>query len=221
MEIIICCIDGEFYEQLQAAFPDGNKYNIKAYHGDFRTLEMSYDCIVSPGNSHGIMDGGIDMPIARMFGHYAEFIERVQTHLKKECNFKQIPGSATLIPTGDARCRYLIHTPTMLVPLPIQDKTVVYWCFYNLLQSASTAPDIKRICMSGLGTGAGRVRGCEFIKLVTLAYDHFIENSLRTSIAWSVANKQFVELEKMVRSFPPSEIDLHQMIRYKQLMLTY
>lgn len=84
MDIIftICSINDEFSYHLEKEFEKDNKYNIIPYHGDFRELD-DYDCIVSPGNSHGIMDGGIDMAISKHFGYYLDFIKQVQSYLKK------------------------------------------------------------------------------------------------------------------------------------------
>ena len=41
-----------------------------------------YDCMVSAGNSFGLMDGGVDLAITRYFG--VELMDRVQAHIIDE-----------------------------------------------------------------------------------------------------------------------------------------
>jgi O-acetyl-ADP-ribose deacetylase (regulator of RNase III) len=54
--------------------------NVRVSHGDI--FEVSADAIVSPANSFGYMDGGIDLVYLHRFGW--ELQSRLQGHLKEE-----------------------------------------------------------------------------------------------------------------------------------------
>jgi hypothetical protein len=41
--------------------------NVEVVNGSFEQLN-SYDCLVSPANSFGMMDGGVDAAITKFFG---------------------------------------------------------------------------------------------------------------------------------------------------------
>jgi len=224
-KIIICSIDDDMSQLFIDEFKKDNKYNIDVYNGDFKELNQQYDCIVSPGNSHGLMDGGIDKPIADQFGHYKDTIKKVQAILKDKHNFKQMPGTATLVKMQSDKCKYILHVPTMIIPMRITNKEVIYWGFYNLLQEVhmhnKSFDDIKKICMSGLGTGAGRVQGDQFVKLIKLAYDHFLENLQKNEMTWDDANRQYIALYKLLQTLVLDEEDIYQSIRHKQIMLMY
>ena len=60
-------------------------------------LEESADAIVSPANSFGYMDGGVDLAYSRFFGF--ELQDRLQAYLH-EHYFGELPvGSAVIIQT--------------------------------------------------------------------------------------------------------------------------
>jgi O-acetyl-ADP-ribose deacetylase (regulator of RNase III) len=223
--IIICSIDSQFTELLNAEFPPGNKYNISAFDGDFRDYPEKVDAIVSAGNSHGIMEGGIDLSISNFLDHYSTFIPKVQKQLKAKFNMKQQPGTACILDTYSDKCPYLIHVPTMNIPLRITEKSVLYWAFYNMIHEVykhnQTGPVIKTILCCGLGTGAGSVQYDQFVQLSKLAYDHYLHNQELTSVDWDTANRQYVQLHKLLLSFPMAEEDMYQSILYKKMMIQY
>jgi O-acetyl-ADP-ribose deacetylase (regulator of RNase III) len=51
---------------------------VSVVNGYFEEL-TEYDCMVSAGNSFGLMDGGVDLAIARYFG--LELMDRVQDYI--------------------------------------------------------------------------------------------------------------------------------------------
>jgi len=223
--ITICSIDPKFTELLNKEFPPNNKYNISVFGDDFRTFSSKYDAIVSAGNSNGLMDGGIDMAISNHLDHYIPFIKCVQSQLKTKCNFKHQPGAAAILDTNSSKCKYLIHIPTMIIPMCITDKSILYWGIYNMLHEVYNhniaTNDIKKILCAGLGTGAGGVPYIQFIKLVKLAYDHYMINKELSAISWDIANKQFIQLHKLVLSFDKSDEDIYNLMNYKRLMTKY
>ena len=222
--IIISNVNEDVNDLLLTEFPDNNKYNVNVYNCDFREIS-GYDCIVSPGNSHGIMDGGMDLAISRYFDDRDTFIKNIQSQLKTKFNLKQAPGTATILITGFDKCKYLLHVPTMLIPSRITHKEILYWCIYNMLHKVYKhnlkKDDIHTVCMSGLGTGAGRVQYDQFIKLFKLAYDHYIHNISLDYIDWNTANIQYVELNNLLNSFTLSDEDMYQSINLRRIQFTY
>lgn len=91
------------------------------------------DCVVSPGNSHGVMAGGYDRALSEHFGW--DLTKRVQEYIKLNFGGQQPVGSSFIIDTGHEGIS-LIHTPSMINPSRIQDSNVVYDCTKSTLEVA-------------------------------------------------------------------------------------
>ena len=77
-------------------------------------LSVARHCVVSPANSHGFMDGGIDLAYLRFFGPSIEHTVREAISRRPE---GLLPvGAALLVETGHARIPYMIVAPTMEMP---------------------------------------------------------------------------------------------------------
>jgi O-acetyl-ADP-ribose deacetylase (regulator of RNase III) len=147
-------------------------------HFDFVTvkfgsiLDMDCDALVSPANSFGFMDGGIDMAYSRHFGWHVE--KRVQEIIQSDFNGELLVGQALIVPTGktvDAPRPFLIAAPTMRIPMKLPPNTInPYLAAKAVLRCAKTANQvlsqychdpkakpIKTIGFPGLGTGVGGV----------------------------------------------------------------
>src|SRR5260370_6767409 len=78
-------------------------------------LDLDCDAVVSPANSYGFMDGGIDAIYIGYFG------SDVQTRLRRQIldhhHGELIVGQADVIETGHERIPFLIAAPTMRVPM--------------------------------------------------------------------------------------------------------
>lgn len=100
----------------------GEAPSVTISEGDI--LELEGDAIVSPANSFGWMDGGIDLAYRERFG--VELEQNLQ-QLIRDCYFGELPvGSACPLRTGDERIPMLIAAPTMRVPEPVRDTTNAY-----------------------------------------------------------------------------------------------
>ncbi len=75
-------------------------------------LHNNVECIVSPANSYGLMDGGFDLAISEEFGW--ELQERVQKYIVEHYKGEQPIGSSFIIDIGTNNMK-LIHTPTMRI----------------------------------------------------------------------------------------------------------
>ena len=85
------------------------------------------DAIVSPANSFGYMDGGIDGVYAQRFG--PEMCERLRVLIKAAWDGELPVGCAAVVETGDRAIPYLVSAPTMRVPMDVSDTVNAYLAF--------------------------------------------------------------------------------------------
>ncbi|MEM7013076.1 MAG: macro domain-containing protein, partial [Verrucomicrobiota bacterium] len=148
---------------------------VEVVNGRFEDLN-SYDCIVTAGNSFGLMDAGIDLAVVKFFGlHVQEFI---QQKILSEHLGEQPVGSCLIVPTNHPSHPYVAHAPTMRVPMNIRGTDNVYqamWATLTAIHRHNAADERKihtRAC-PGLGTGTGGVEPMEASLQMLLAYRHF------------------------------------------------
>lgn len=118
--------------------------------------DMNFDAVVSPANSFGFMNGGIDQLYIDTFGQQLE--DNVRSRIA-EYFIKELPvGHAMLVPLRSAydQEKYLIVAPTMRVPMPILDPVDVYLAAKAAVSTA-VVYNLNTIVMPGMGTGCGNV----------------------------------------------------------------
>jgi O-acetyl-ADP-ribose deacetylase (regulator of RNase III) len=150
--------------------------NVEVVNGSFEQLN-SYDCLVSPANSFGMMDGGVDAAITKFFG--ISLMERVQQKILDDYRGEQLIGTSFIIETGHPQYPFLAHTPTMRVPMQIVGTDIPYVAMWAMLLAVEqhnrhAERQILTIACPGLGTGIGRISPDESARQMALAYDHFI-----------------------------------------------
>jgi O-acetyl-ADP-ribose deacetylase (regulator of RNase III) len=117
------------------------------------------DAMVSPANSFGIMDGGLDLAIRDTLG--VEVERRVRRRIEERHHGELPIGAAEVIPTDDRRWPLLISAATMRVPENVAQTVHAYWAFRAVLlavrqhNDAGTTPPIRTLLCPGLGTGVG------------------------------------------------------------------
>ena len=121
-------------------------------------LEDPCDAVVSPANSFGFMDGGIDLAYRRHFG--MDLQARVQAKIKGEFFGELCVGQATVVPTGHVVVPYLVAAPTMRIPDRIADTVNVYLSFRAALlavvaHNTVNSTTINTLRVPALGTGIG------------------------------------------------------------------
>lgn len=133
---------------LEHEWPD----NVTIEVGDI--LKEPAEALVSPANSFGYMDGGVDRYYCEKIGWHLH--SDMQQYIKNRTQFGELYiGQAMWIPTGDANFPKLICAPTMRLPMPIPA--------HNVFLATRAAIDIalflkvKTCAMPGMGTGTGRV----------------------------------------------------------------
>lgn len=168
--------------------------NVTIVRGKFQAVSK-YDCIVSPANSFGLMDGGVDAAIIRVFGK--KLMHDVQTYIMREHLGEQPVGTSFVIETGHVEHRWLAHTPTMRVPMNISRTDNVYKAMWALLgavhhHNKDSSQKINSVVCTGLGTGAGRVSPHEAARQMSLAYRNYLNPP--TDINWKFANQRHHEV---------------------------
>ncbi|WP_109152543.1 macro domain-containing protein [Azospirillum sp. TSO5] len=118
-------------------------------------LDTGCAAIVSPANSFGFMDGGLDIALARRFGWGVA--EAVQQEIMARPLGELLVGEAVVVPTRDSTVRWLIAAPTMRAPEPLRT-TVNSYLAMKSVALACRGFGIPSVACPGLGTGIGEVK---------------------------------------------------------------
>lgn len=156
------------------------------------------DAMVSPANSFGIMDGGLDLAIRDALGF--EVQRRVQKLIVERHHGEMPIGAAEIVPTDDERWPFLIAAPTMRVPESVANTLNAYHAFRAILLAVkrwneTAERPIKSVVCPGLGTGIGHVdeRRCAVqmrvawkqvtgpARIPSFAQIHAVHEALRTA----------------------------------------
>ncbi|ECY1099622.1 phage tail protein [Salmonella enterica] len=167
-----------------------NTDNVEIIPGPFETIP-EFDCMVSAANSFGLMDGGVDAAITTYFG--TQLQRRVQKYIIQEYLGEQPVGTAFITETGDGEHPWLIHAPTMRVPLIIDGTDAVYnatraalLAIFQHNKSAAEYKKIKSVVFPAMGAGCGQVPPDSVARQMRLAWDGFI--NCATEINWQYAS---------------------------------
>lgn len=133
---------------------------VEVYRGSI--LDTGVDAVVSPANSYGFMDGGIDAIYTKHFGEHVQ--QRLQDVIKSEHHGELLVGSAAIVPT-DAAIPFVIAAPTMRVPMILDDtvnpylaaRAVFLLINHGRLDGWPIYEHVQSVAFPGLGTGVGRV----------------------------------------------------------------
>jgi O-acetyl-ADP-ribose deacetylase (regulator of RNase III) len=142
-------------------------------------FEIKADAIISPANSFGFMDGGIDLLYSGYFGW--ELQDKLQNKIRK-CFYGELPvGLATIIETENDNIKYLISCPTMRVPEDVSNTVNAYLAFRaGLIEvinfNKNNTEKIKSILCPGLGTLSGMMPETNCAKQMKYAYDSIYGN---------------------------------------------
>lgn len=159
------------------------------------TVLTEADAVISPGNSYGQMDGGVDRVLCEAFPLAQR---QVWAMVGDRHHGYQAVGTAEVVPTGDERCRWLVYAPTMRVPMPLDHgrDIAVHDAFWAALRAviahdraAREADAINTVVAPGFGTGYGRVPAARAAQLMAAAY-HFMRTLSTTSISEREAHLQ-------------------------------
>lgn len=134
-------------------------------------FQVPSDAVVSPANSFGFMDGGVDYRISKFLGWHVQ--ERLQKIIREEYDGELLVGQAVAVPTDHEVFKYVISAPTMRVPLVINDFIDVY-----LAARAATRVALKlnlqKLTFTGMGTGVGQVAPWKAVQMMKRGIEHAI-----------------------------------------------
>ena len=138
------------------------------HHGDFFSLKT--DCVVSPANSFGFMDGSLDLVISETLGWQVQ--TKLQILLNEKYNGELLVGQAVLVETDNKEIPYCISAPTMRIPMLLTGTVNVYLAAKAIFRVLKENKDkINIVTISGLGTGVGRVPFSVCANQMKQAYD--------------------------------------------------
>jgi O-acetyl-ADP-ribose deacetylase (regulator of RNase III) len=133
---------------------------------------------VSPANSFGWMDGGLNWTIRQAYdAAYYDITRVVQTAIRQQAAGELLVGQALVIPTPDTPYTHLIVAPTLRTPRPAFWTLNAYLAFrailltvgqWNLDHADQTIP---RLYCPGLATGMGRMPAPRCARQMRTAWD--------------------------------------------------
>lgn len=172
---------------------------VTVHHGSI--LDVECDAVVSPANSYGFMDGGID---GLYMWHFGDDIQmRVRRQIFDYHHGEIVVGQADVVATGHEKIPYLIFAPTMRVPMNLHEtvnpylaaRAIFLLVMYGHFQSGELAGQeisehIKTIAFPGLGTGVGKVSFNTCAHQVRSAIDDILLKEYRMPQSWAEASER-------------------------------
>ena len=154
MHIILCYRDEPLGTAWRAAFAGVADVEVRAEN----ICRVPCDAVVSPANSFGFMDGGLDHLLSERFGWGLE--QRVRAAIQARPLGELLVGEAIVVATEDALTPWLICAPTMRVPMRVRTSINAYLAMKALLLAARAHQaeiPIETVAVPGLGTGIGQL----------------------------------------------------------------
>lgn len=140
-------------------------------------IDVTADAVVSPANSFGHMNGGIDLVYTYQLGHQIE--ERLRERLARDFGGELPVGQAVIVPTGRREIPWCISAPTMRTPTLVADTLNAYLAFRAALMAVlehnrgQEAP-IHSVLCPGLGTAVGRMPVDRCARQMRAAWDRVL-----------------------------------------------
>lgn len=181
MKIYIIEKDFNKFKYLQLYFHNEDVILINENFEKF-VKNTKVQCVVSPANSFGIMDGGYDLALTKWYGNQLE--ERVQKYIIENYYGEQPVATSFIIDAGKDN-QYLIHTPTMRTPEKIVDTRVIYQSMRTTLLIAKKNK-IESILIPMFGGATGCVRPQVVAEMMYLGYCQIMKPSKK--ISWDTIN---------------------------------
>lgn len=198
-KIKLCAIDPELFHAWQDTFKGIDNVSVHLSN----IFDVTADSLISPANSFGYMDGGIDQLYTDVFGPMLQ--KNVQDRIKKHY-FGELPvGQAFIIdlPFQHKGFKKIIISPTMRVPEHIEGTLNAYYAFravlisilkYNL--NMDYHDQIKSVVCPGLGTGIGRLSAKSCAHQMHAAYIQILESKVFPKSIFEAYEKHELLLKK-------------------------
>ncbi len=201
MKIILCSIDEPLAQAWQTYC--GELKGVEVHRGNI--LNLKVDAVVSPANSFGFMDGGIDMVYSQHFGWGVQ--QQLQNQIKYLHHGELIVGSADIVETDHSSISYLIAAPTMRVPMVLSETVNPYLAARaalllikhgrfpsGALVGERISDGVKSVAFPGLGTGVGRVEPEKCALQVRTAIKEVVFDEYEFPSSWADAQMRHQQL---------------------------
>lgn len=201
MEIVLTAVD----PNLAGAWKKScsNLSGVSVYHGSI--FDVKCDAVVSPANSFGFMDGGIDSIYSHHFGWQVQ--ERLQKLIRVKHHGELLIGRAEIVETDNEAIPYLIAAPTMRVPMVLKETVHPYLAARAVLllvkhsrfedgylKGEKLSDVIQTIAFPGLGTGIGQVSASACAHQVRMAIEEVLFEKSEFPKSWSEAQAKHQQL---------------------------
>jgi O-acetyl-ADP-ribose deacetylase (regulator of RNase III) len=155
---------GDVVRELRRVF--SSTQTVVCEEGDI--LSKARHTLVSPANSYGFMDGGIDAVYSAFFGPGLQ--ATVQEAINRRPEGYLPVGASLAVRTGHERIPFLIVAPTMHTPEEVSSENC-YRAMRAILRLVQAEPQLaSEVFCPGLATGIGRVPPDEAADQIFRAY---------------------------------------------------
>jgi O-acetyl-ADP-ribose deacetylase (regulator of RNase III) len=198
VELILADVQSAVVAEWQSFFKETP--NVSIHHGSI--FEVRCDALVSPANSFGFMDGGLDLWISHYFGWQVQ--ERLQALIQRNHHGELLIGRAEIVPTDHEKIPYVIAAPTMRVPMMLGQETVnVYLATrailllveHGIMEDGRPLKEVvQRIAIPGMGTGTGHVPPNICARQMKQAVDDYLHHGYQFPDSWREAKRRHQHL---------------------------
>ncbi|HEY4328722.1 MAG TPA: macro domain-containing protein [Phycisphaerae bacterium] len=171
---------------------------VHVHHGTI--FDVHADAYISPANSFGFMDGGLDMMYSQRFGW--EVQKNLQQIIRQKHHGELLIGAAEIIETNARNPHFIIAAPTMRVPMILHETVNPYLAARavflliehgnfsepNTLAGEKISSAVQSVVFPGLGTGIGGVGPNTCAKQVRAAIDEFLIDRHTFPTTWADAS---------------------------------
>ena len=201
MKIILAAVERELADAWQRFCGDFDF--IEIHRGSI--FDLSVDAVVSPANSFGFMDGGIDMLYSQYFGWHVQ--KRLQGLIVSKHSGELLVGTAEIVETDNPQLPYLIAAPTMRVPMILRNSINPYLAaraVFLLIKHGTFAAGtfagepiakfVESVAIPGLGTGVGQVGVNTCARQVQAAIEEVVLGNYKFPQSWADAQARHQQL---------------------------
>lgn len=191
MNIILTSVD----EGLADAWEQfcGDLGGVSVHRGSI--FDVNCDAVVSPANSFGFMDGGIDALYTLHFGWHLQ--ERLQSVIREKHYGELLVGTAEIVETDAPALPFLVAAPTMRVPMVLRDTINPYLAAraalllvkhgafsHGTYRGEKISDFVQSIAFPGLGTGVGGVGPATCAHQVRAAIEEVVLGNGTFPLTW-------------------------------------
>jgi O-acetyl-ADP-ribose deacetylase (regulator of RNase III) len=165
-------------------------------------LEIPCDALVSPANSYGFMDGGIDALYTDRFGWDLQL--RLRRQILDRHHGELLVGNAEIVETNSPVQPFLIAAPTMRVPMVLDEATVnpflatraaLLLAKHGIFATGTLTGEpvsqaVRSIAFPGMGTGVGRVPAEICARQMRAAIEEVVLGGFQMPKSWAEASER-------------------------------